>query len=389
MLPVSVVVSLVVAALAAGAAVVVALLRRRDSLVVAAALGCSAGWCVAAAKSDPGAPDFMWWSALWLPCVSGWCAAVMVLARRTAVPGWRPPGTWPRVLVAVPFLILAIELVLLPLEVFGGAREEDGEHVITQGAGWYVVTAYDIVLVGLALVFLIDRVAVASRRDRGLLVSVLAALGCTFVSQAAPDGTPYTHLFGVLVAAMLAHAALLGGLTSRPVPVRRVVRSVDAVTGCLDRAALEEVLATEVSAAERTGRPLSIGLLDLDNLKVVNDEHGHLVGDTVLRAAVERISGALRPGFVLGRFGGDEFVVIMPGTDLLRAHQVVGRCQEAAREPVRVGEGRTAPATFSAGVSSHAAGGSVADLLGAADAAMYVAKRAGGDRCHAASVPED
>jgi diguanylate cyclase (GGDEF)-like protein len=114
----------------------------------------------------------------------------------------------------------------------------------------------------------------------------------------------------------------------------------------------------------------------------VNDVHGHAVGDAVLRIAAQRLASVIRPGDVLGRFGGDEFVVFLPGADVDAAMLVADRMQDALASPIDV-DGVRAALGISIGVNGLPSA-SLDEQLSTADAALYRAKHAGGGRVEVA-----
>lgn len=157
--------------------------------------------------------------------------------------------------------------------------------------------------------------------------------------------------------------------------------SRDELTGLHNRRHLMRAIEAELAGAARTGRPLSLVLLDVDHFKSVNDRFGHAVGDDLLVAIAGVLSAAARPGDTVARYGGEEFVVLLPGATpeqaWRRAQDWRERCAVAsvgtAQGPLSV--------TFSAGVAGYPiSGGSPADLLRAADEALYRAKAEGRDR---------
>ncbi|MDX6638865.1 MAG: hypothetical protein QOJ01_2376 [Solirubrobacterales bacterium] len=154
--------------------------------------------------------------------------------------------------------------------------------------------------------------------------------------------------------------------------------SVDRLTGCLSRDALLEALGVEIDRAERRGSVLSCCFLDLDEFKMINDALGHLEGNRVLAAVGEELRSATRPYDTVGRFGGDEFVVILPETTGRGAHLIA----ERIRVRVAAAVARTArfPTSASAGVAEWASQGSARNLLEAADEALADAKRGGGGK---------
>jgi diguanylate cyclase (GGDEF)-like protein/PAS domain S-box-containing protein len=147
----------------------------------------------------------------------------------------------------------------------------------------------------------------------------------------------------------------------------------DALTGLPNRTLLHDRLEQEVRAAERSGQPLALLLLDLDRFKAVNDSLGHHIGDALLQQVARRLRAALRASDTVARLGGDEFAVLAPGTQAAGAEQCAWACLQALSEPFEVAghELRIGGAVWPA----H--GRDAATLLRKADAAMYVAKRGG------------
>ena len=154
----------------------------------------------------------------------------------------------------------------------------------------------------------------------------------------------------------------------------------DPLTGFFNHRYLQERLAEEILRAQRTREPLAILMIDLDDFKLVNDSLGHLFGDEVLAWVAEQIRAALRASDVGARFGGDEFVVILPATSAIGARAVgdrilTGLDQAAFRAPRR----GPVPVGASIGVAAFPIDGATArDLLSAADARLYRVKRSGG-----------
>lgn len=144
----------------------------------------------------------------------------------------------------------------------------------------------------------------------------------------------------------------------------------DPLTGLLNRRAWDDVVVRELTRAARTGRPLSVAVVDLDRFKVFNDAHGHLVGDQLLEGAAAAWTGALRTSDVLARWGGEEFAVLMPETATDEAERVLARM--AAATPMAQ--------TFSAGLVTTTDDVGPVRLMRAADAAVYRAKAVGRDR---------
>ncbi len=163
---------------------------------------------------------------------------------------------------------------------------------------------------------------------------------------------------------------------------------VDPLTFLWNRRAIDTLLAQEAEAAHVHGRSLALIMIDVDRFKDINDELGHDAGDTVLRDVAQRIREALRPTDVVGRYGGDEFVVVLPSADLEGATQIGERIlRTVTREAVSL-HGGAFETTVSIGVSAASGVQVVADvLLAGADEALYRAKREGRARCVATPLP--
>lgn len=150
----------------------------------------------------------------------------------------------------------------------------------------------------------------------------------------------------------------------------------DGLTGISNRRTIGECLDYELAAAELSEEPVSIVIFDIDYFKQVNDTHGHLAGDDVLRDFGQILSELVRAGDTVGRYGGEEFLAIMPGTDVARAAIMAERARARVEEHVF---SRGIRLTVCAGVA-EARGGSAVDLIEQADARLYAAKRGGRNR---------
>ncbi len=208
--------------------------------------------------------------------------------------------------------------------------------------------------------------------DLGILITVVVAVQPVLAVFAVPTV--------LLARRFMMHAQLLA--SSR----------IDAKTGLLNSATWESEATAELTRAVRTRSPLSVALIDIDHFKAVNDTHGHLVGDVVLRAVSDVLREQLRGYDVVGRFGGEEFVVLLPQTGEADALSIAERLRaHVAALSIPVQDGARSEAsvrlTISIGVASlDAFGGEVTDLLNAADAALYVAKQAGRNKTHVATT---
>jgi diguanylate cyclase (GGDEF)-like protein len=160
----------------------------------------------------------------------------------------------------------------------------------------------------------------------------------------------------------------------------RAAARIDPLTGLLNRGAMLERLDEEIERARRTSTTLACLLIDLDDFKQVNDQHGHATGDALLR----HVSGVLRGEFRLtdqvARYGGDEFVVILPQAAGPRAEIAARRALKALRGVHLLVEGRYDPVRASIGLAAWAEGESASDVLAKADVALLASKRQGKDR---------
>jgi diguanylate cyclase (GGDEF)-like protein len=150
---------------------------------------------------------------------------------------------------------------------------------------------------------------------------------------------------------------------------------IDPLTGLGNRRVLGERSETEMGHAERTGRAMCVAMIDIDHFKEYNDSYGHLAGDALLFAIAKGISGMLRSQDCVVRYGGEEFCVILPETDLQTAEQLIDDLRLLVHD---VGGRR--PVSVSAGVAEWDGSEDFEDLLRRADVALYEAKEQGRDR---------
>ena len=166
--------------------------------------------------------------------------------------------------------------------------------------------------------------------------------------------------------------------------VSELVR-VDQLTDALNRRGFDELFKRESVRALRSGQTLSLALLDLDDFRHINAAHGHLGGDAALCHVVALARATLRASDAVARFGGEEFVLLLPDTSFLEAMGTLERLRDRLAHKPLVYEGRGIVATFSAGVARWLPGESQDELLARADRAMYQAKQAGKNRVVAAT----
>ena len=162
--------------------------------------------------------------------------------------------------------------------------------------------------------------------------------------------------------------------------------TTDTKTGLLNAVAWEQVAKHEVSRARRNGSSVAVLIVDIDRFKLVNDTYGHQAGDLVLVEFAERLTHGLRAGDIAGRWGGEEFLLILPRTGMTDAVQVAERIRIATAElPIPAGD-----QSIAITVSGGCAVGPVAvpgDLVKAADAGLYRAKAGGRNQIVSISVP--
>lgn len=158
--------------------------------------------------------------------------------------------------------------------------------------------------------------------------------------------------------------------------------TTDAVTGLRNRRYVGEFLSLEALRATRYHTPLSVMMLDIDHFKRVNDGHGHRVGDVVLQVIADTLRSTLRATDLAGRYGGEEFLVVLPQTDLAGAETLGERVREAIEATeIEIGAASSLSVTVSIGIAELGdAGGGIESLVERADAALYAAKDAGRNR---------
>ena len=294
----------------------------------------------------------------------------------------RQTGPW---VVGAPAVWLVARLLTWELS---PATRPDHLGLVVAAVAWFGVLA--------ALAFLVlgtRRGAIASLV--GLVLVELGAGWSAIDGMLAGQGA-----VGVVVFLATGHVALVGVLwvLARDVEqlaaaharaqVLEELATTDPLTGAANRRRLDDELQRMVARAHRYGQPLSVVLADLDHFKTVNDTHGHEVGDAVLVATVSRLGEAVREADLLGRWGGEEFLLLAPMTDHEAACQLAERCRELVAS-VRVG-GPGPTVTASLGVASLTPDDDARTLMRRADLALYTAKSEGRDRVvgMAAVAPE-
>jgi two-component system cell cycle response regulator len=163
----------------------------------------------------------------------------------------------------------------------------------------------------------------------------------------------------------------------------------DGLTRVHNRRYFDEFLDRELARANRHARPLCLALLDIDHFKKLNDEHGHLVGDEVLRELAQRVQTLVRREELLARYGGEEFGLVIPEVGLEKAVAFCERVREAVSGTPFTAYGKELAVTISLGVAELDDGDTREDIVRTADQALYEAKRAGRNRVHVAPSGEE
>lgn len=161
----------------------------------------------------------------------------------------------------------------------------------------------------------------------------------------------------------------------------------DVLTGLVNRAAVTQAFVRDRAAAQRRRQPLAIALIDLDRFKSINDTHGHASGDEVLRRTAETLVHKLRRTDIVGRWGGEELVVLLPDTDLDGARVAIEKGLDAVRALQFIGKnGQRFSVTFSAGAVVVERDEALTEVIVRADKLLYAAKEAGRARVHVAAA---
>jgi diguanylate cyclase (GGDEF)-like protein len=228
--------------------------------------------------------------------------------------------------------------------------------LISQSAtnGGVMMTAWTLIWMSVFVAIFLERRAI-----RLHIAAMTVGLGVALLVASVPG----TLIEFVMMAVTLWAAGIaLGSISER----LRSQAEGDHLTGLLNRNGFTKAATRELALAARTGYQLTIALVDLDDFKGVNDAHGHAAGDRLLRDLARAWERALRPGDLLGRFGGDEFVVLFPATSEQDSEVPLGRMRQAHE------------AAWSAGVAGWQPGESLDACLARADVGLYEAKRSRG-----------
>jgi diguanylate cyclase len=260
-------------------------------------------------------------------------------------------------------------------------------------------------LLAMAITLVCGLFALKPGQVRRLTVFSVLLLGATMIGGhlAWPERFPIAEeaLHFMMIAVVLPTIAVLAGQLStmrhklrqhrldleQALEHNRQLAIRDELTGLYNRRHVMELMHKETQRTERSGRSTSIALLDIDHFKRINDSCGHAQGDEVLKAFALAVSSTLRDTDVLGRWGGEEFMVMLPETDAPGAACVLERVHQRMQGLSFPCAGSARGVSFSAGIAACAAGESLHTTIERADAALYRAKEGGRRRSVVAEAP--
>ena len=193
-----------------------------------------------------------------------------------------------------------------------------------------------------------------------------------------------TMLLGYYSSAMRMRLYKINWALGRAKQDAELLAASDALTGAMSRGAILPLIERSVKRAARSGIPACVAMIDLDWFKSINDRFGHLAGDQVLRRVVDRVRECLRTSDVIGRFGGEEFVLLLQGADANGAARLVERVRVAISMADWSDLGAGLKVSVSCGITSVRPTDSLEAVLARADEALYAAKRGGRDQLRVA-----
>lgn len=260
-------------------------------------------------------------------------------------------------------------------------------HSLPSDAGFWLVAAQAIVAIfmtvivsGIGNLFMVAIIMLL------LPTTIHLAHGNGHVGHAIAEG----NLLAVAIASMMFLGFFIDQIQRKIFKLSRDLRYTathDILTGVYNRFRVLEVLDHEVKRFERLERPVAVLGIDIDHFKSINDTYGHPAGDQVLRTLSERITGEIRGSDTFGRIGGEEFLLIMPETDLPAAEEMAERICQVVEQSAVAWHGDPVRCTISIGVAQLRRGEDADSLILRADAALYRAKANGRNRVETDEVP--
>jgi len=367
--------------------------------------------------------DLMLAAALWIGASRGvrdglshWAGALVVRALGLALFAWQAPMQ-PGVL-GVGAALLALSLTLQAAAILAFDRKPLAAWIHTAVIAGVAVPfqllegdrGLAIVFGGLVFGTLMLLTAAmsahlqrpAGSRARAILLASFVTAGCAFLLRGIgamlvanplrdfnePSGFAAATWLATFAAALASTFGFLLLHKERAEAEALRLATIDPLTGAYNRRTFHEIAERELSRARRAGQPLSIIMMDIDHFRAVNEKHGHRVGDEVLQRFADVVRSAMRKEDMLVRFGGEEFLVLLPDVPGPGAVVVAGRIRRTvASEPIEV-NGMQFPVTVSLGVAARLDEGpeSLETLLTRADGALTLAKERGRNRVVALSL---
>ena len=310
--------------------------------------------------------------------------AVALCGHAAALTRWPQHGRWIRVsggLMFTAYLVLSVLMLLLS----GEARPDSYQFVSTL---YWLPLCY-----GVCFLFLPPRWALSVAC--GVFGITFGPVGLSALAGGAPTRWPseFQTLVAVLAGAQVAYIAMLRTVAvvraehhaaQQRARLMQALASTDVLTALPNRRGMLEHLHAALALAQRKGQPVSVALFDVDHFKLINDRHGHGAGDAALVNVGQLLSATLRASDHVGRWGGEEFLLVAPGIDVHDAHELADRLRQAvANHAFAHGD----PVTTSVGVTEYQPGDTVDSLLLRADRAMYRAKGEGRNRTRQLDEP--
>lgn len=258
------------------------------------------------------------------------------------------------------------------------------------GGVWIVLMQFNLLpSVLLAVMLTMDKIGIGGGgRFMAKCVGAMIAAGLAAGLATGFAASPVTTMPMIIACLpLLVTYPLLVGLSTHQLAMRvrdqnlmlAELSRIDGLTGLLNRAHWEEIVASEFSRRKRSGQPATLLMLDIDNFKEVNDRHGHLAGDEVLRGIAKILRATMRQSDAAGRFGGEEFGVLLPDTPLAGALAIAERIRVGV-DGARFGAGRRLACSVSIGAAPADGAGTYLEWIDKADRALYAAKAAGKNR---------